>query len=938
MRLRTLGLAALLAAGVYQQNSDAFVRQKGVDAPQVTAVQQGPRMHPNTTFARPSRVAAAGFAGWTAIWDQDTDVPLRLWGATPIVQGSVADPAIAERVAREFLAAHIATLAPGAAVSDFVLAGNQTSPQGDIRSVGFFQMKNGLRVLGGQIGFSFKADRLIMVSSTALPHVLAPIPATQLSPMAVATAATRWLAKSGFQTSSLIGSQLIGTGSRVIVPIVRPRIGIAPDITYRVAEQTALAETTGYGRWKVWVDASDGSPIMRQNQLMYLSGKVLFDVPDRGPQGTRHPQPAMFDTFTVNGAAVTAGADGSVTFATSPAQVQLKLTGTFVQIIPASGTLVTGTQSLASGGTTTFTQATNERNDAQLDSYFFANQIKAFAKARINPGLAYLNQVIQVNVNENQTCNAFSTGDDIHFFIADNQCENTGRISDVVEHEFGHSLHNNSIIPGQGAFDGSLSEGLADTTALLISGDPGLGRGFFKATPNDPLRNLEPATPKHFPEDADGEVHDEGEIIGEALWDTRKALEAKFGQADGFTKFIPIYYGIMQRAQGLTTSFAEALVADDDNGNIQDGTPNQCEIQAAFNRHGLADASVSGGIGIPTRDNFTVSVDVNPGSNAACPGPAVTSAKIAWQLRGTSTAGSVDMAMNGTTFAGDIPPAPDGTVVQYKVTITLADNSVIEYPQNKADPLYEFYVGDVTPLYCTDFESGAADWTHGGDGDEWQAGPPMGLGGDPPVAHGGTGVFGLDLSNDGIYSDNVTSAFAESPDIDLKGNTHVRLQYFRWLGVEDGFYDKATISANGAPMFNNFTSATDPQFDEVNHIDKEWRFQDVDLSAQTGSGKIKVRFDLSSDQGLGFGGWTLDDLCVVAITGPAATCGNNQVDDGESCDDGNRTSGDGCDMNCQDENGGGDGGCCSANTNPVGALAMSLLTIGVVLRRRRRTV
>jgi len=135
MRLRTLGLAALLAAGVYQQNSDAFVRQKGVDAPQVTAVQQGPRMHPNTAFAKPSRVAAAGFAGWSAIWDQDTDVPLRLWGATPIVQNSVSDPAVAERVAREFLAAHIATLAPGAQVSDFVLVGNATSPQGDIRTL-----------------------------------------------------------------------------------------------------------------------------------------------------------------------------------------------------------------------------------------------------------------------------------------------------------------------------------------------------------------------------------------------------------------------------------------------------------------------------------------------------------------------------------------------------------------------------------------------------------------------------------------------------------------------------------------------------------------------------------------------------------------------------------------------------------------------------------
>jgi len=44
------------------------------------------------------------------------------------------------------------------------------------------------------------------------------------------------------------------------------------------------------------------------------------------------------------------------------------------------------------------------------------------------------------------------------------------------------------------------------------------------------------------------------------------------------------------------------------------------------------------------------------------------------------------------------------------------------------------------------------------------------------------------------------------------------------------------------------------------------------------------------------------------VENPAAVCGNNIVESGEDCDDGNTDDGDGCDSNCQDEGGGDDGG------------------------------
>jgi MYXO-CTERM domain-containing protein len=218
----------------------------------------------------------------------------------------------------------------------------------------------------------------------------------------------------------------------------------------------------------------------------------------------------------------------------------------------------------------------------------------------------------------------------------------------------------------------------------------------------------------------------------------------------------------------------------------------------------------------------------------------------------------------------------------------------------------------------------------------------MGIGGDPKTAFDGSNVFGIDLgADDGLYTPRATMS-ATSPEIDLQGNTNVRLQYYRWLNVEDGVYDQATIYANDTAVWTNFASQGMPTSDEINHTDKEWRFQDVDLSAQAASGKITLKYELKSDPGLELGGWTMDDVCIVAVgkTG-SGLCGNGTVDTGETCDDGNTTDGDGCSSTCQDETtnpGGGKdgGGCCSVGSSPTGALALGLLTLGLVFVRRRR--
>ncbi|MGE0869987.1 MAG: MYXO-CTERM sorting domain-containing protein [Kofleriaceae bacterium] len=106
----------------------------------------------------------------------------------------------------------------------------------------------------------------------------------------------------------------------------------------------------------------------------------------------------------------------------------------------------------------------------------------------------------------------------------------------------------------------------------------------------------------------------------------------------------------------------------------------------------------------------------------------------------------------------------------------------------------------------------------------------------------------------------------------------------------------------------------------ISHIDREWRFQDVDLAAQSSTGKVKLRFELNSDQGFNLGGWTLDDVCIVAAK-PAPACEDGSAPPCEG--------GDG-------EGAGDEAGCCSTTSSPVAPFGLALLVGGLLIRRRRR--
>ena len=306
-------------------------------------------------------------------------------------------------------------------------------------------------------------------------------------------------------------------------------------------------------------------------------------------------------------------------------------------------------------------------------------------------------------------------------------------------------------------------------------------------------------------------------------------------------------------------------------------------------------------VGTPTLSGRTVSVAVQE-LGGDCDQVSLESVTLHWSIRDqTDPSGTEEMLPEGEDYLADLPVVPEGVVLQYQVEMRFSNGVYRTFPRNPADPWYETFVGAVFPLYCTDFEGdpNLEGWTHGQSGgtpsegaDDWMWGPPRAAfaSGDPQAAYSGERVFGNDLGGgnfNGLYQANKKN-WAATPVVDASQAEIVRLQYRRWLGVEDGFFDQATVYGNDLRLWQNANS-DQGEASDVHHQDHEWRFHDVDLtSAVDEYGRIQVKFEMASDGGLQMGGWTLDDLCIVAWIPPR--CGDGRVSTGEECDDGTQNS------------------------------------------------
>ena len=314
-------------------------------------------------------------------------------------------------------------------------------------------------------------------------------------------------------------------------------------------------------------------------------------------------------------------------------------------------------------------------NTASSRSAFYEiNKLKEMARGWL-PANTWLQAQLNTNVNLNNTCNAFysPTAGDVNFYRSGGGCRNTGEIAAVFDHEWGHGMDDND---SGGALSNS-SEIYADITAVLRLQASCVGYGFWWTSDNgcgqttdgtgfngdesqtathhcnldcsgvrgadwDKHADHNPDTPSNFicvfcstgSGPCGREVHCENAPGNQTAWDlaTRDLEAAPFNMPrnDAFIAANKIFYqgsGLIGNWEtctcpstsngcGADNAYLQWLAADDDDGNLANGTPHMTAIFAAFNRHGIACATPtvqnSGCAGGPTTaPNLTVAVGTN---------------------------------------------------------------------------------------------------------------------------------------------------------------------------------------------------------------------------------------------------------------------------------------------------------------------------------------
>ena len=887
---RSVSLLSLVAVGTLTGHAFAVMPNTPAAGPAagvlevkvgdpVRAMVVGTGATPSTRATAWSKFQQLAGGTWTGLWDEVTAAPMAVHGSGIPAPGSVNDDAAAERFTRTFLAQHMELLAPGSSMSDMYLVANITD--GEMRTVAFGQSHRGVKVFGADLIFEFKNDRLFVFGSTAYPNVQVPASMVDAPVASLKTSATGWMSDLG---RTLVASN---TEETLILPLVRES-GV---VEYHRVTPVVVTEPNGMGTWTVYVDTATGAHVARKDNLVYADGLVKYRVPERSPGlMTRLDRVAPLANITIAGTAGKTDNYGKATWtAAGDATATVNAVGTLstVNNNNASGTKVTGMVPITAGGQGLWDRSTVATEDSQLTCFISTNVVKEHVARFVPRGgtnaatggsqIAWIDGNLICNVNQPNTCNANWNGTSMQFFNAGkngtNNCENTGRLTDVVYHEFGHGFHSKVVISGTGAVNGGMGEGVGDTLSASITQDFRMAPGFFVDRPTVGIRDLD-TTDQGWP--APGtEVHVQGVTYGGFMFDLRKNFKAMYGDKEGNWQADRIFYESTRRATNIPTSATQSLAADDDDGNTANGTLHTCAVYEAAKRHGLFGgsgqpeppaASLIPGIAPPTAKGTALSMKVLGATY--CPTPVdLTSAVATVQPRGTTMPTMVTLTKGTNEWTGTLPTFPD-TVGTYSVKATFANGKIYTFPQNAADPNYEYYSSPVTNIYCTDFEgtTAPADWTHTGTpatADEWEWGTPgeIALTNDPRAAFSGTKVYGMDLgkwTTDGVYPASGTSSLT-SPVINTAGRGSVHLQYRRQLNVETGANDQANIYANTTKVWNNATTG--------NHVDKEWRFHDVDITAAAASGSVQIKFELISNATTNFGGWNIDDFCVVATSG-----------------------------------------------------------------------
>lgn len=474
-----------------------------------------------------------------------------------------------EAAARDYISAHPELFSVGN--SDLVLDANALHISREEQFIKLRIRRDGLDVADASIDFRFKFGRLVQIVNRTYSEA-----ASDNRPA----------------LSQLDESARAAFSGEAEVAARRQLYRVQPaDQGYQLVKVTEFDAIDATGeRYLVQIENASGAVFEIRPTAFHLNGRSAASVHPRWYKEALEPQALPLINLPYSGGTITTDINGR--FADAPASAEPKLqgfVGSKIKVNVRNGKPVNQTGSTVDDEWHVVWQsqpsssASDDRNVAQAMVYYHGMTVIQHAKAVI-PNVRWLDRQLTANTNLSQHCNAHWDGSTINFYTGGSGCANTALIADVIYHEWGHGLDENT----GGIEDGAWSEGFGDIVALTETGSNVLGIGF--RLNGSPVRDLEPD--KIYPRDADTEVHAEGLIIASTFYDLYKELRSSKGDEAARLQLRRYALKAIMTASYYTDVYDALLVIDDDNGNLKDGTPNFCALNRSFAAHGLAKADL----------------------------------------------------------------------------------------------------------------------------------------------------------------------------------------------------------------------------------------------------------------------------------------------------------------------------------------------------------
>ncbi len=788
------------------------------------------------------------------LWNEITGAPERAFGEPiPLVSGQVDETSIVE-ASRLFIQDNAGFLRADPASLELVSA----IFRGRHWYVHFGQNYHGIPVYNSMLFLRFDArGNLIGIGSNLHPEIsLTPWPA-------VSEAQALSAAKLGLPfTEGTDAAELKGL---VVVPVPWERT-IGYFLTYQV-DLTLAGGTSGY---RAYVDATTGGILWRHTTVysvdLYgnVSGETYWEDPDDTPISVPFPNEDVRKTYGGGSDYTDENGDFLIeNTGSDPVEVSTTLDGFWFDVQNQETWDASQAVMATPGEPIEFYWDDTNSMMAERVPYYHLNVFHDHIKYELDPAFVFRVTFMPANVNiGGQTCNAFFSGNAVNYYRRGGGCIDMSTMASVVTHEYGHGITDWIYYPVQVGCN--MIEAFPDIRAMYHTGISTIGTGY--RGPGTKIRDGENLLTWQQALDScptggynAGECHCKAQVTMGAMWKMFKNYRDRYGAEIGWAKAeSTMHFSMYGKPYTPAQYLVDVLQEDDDDGNLNNGSPNWEQICSAFAIHGLDCPAITEYVTIVHAPYGDTVNDTTPYAIAAT----ITATGdvldpddlwVYYTVNGGAW-NSVAMVPSGPPdeYAADIPPQALMSYVEYYIRASGMGGAVAYDPPNAPQDRHLFVVGTLEVAFEDDMETDLG-WEIVNDADDgfwvlddpngtWDGSEPVNPEDDASPAPGVKCYFtGQGEPGGPPYLGDLDGGCTTliTPVIDGSMTNYVRVKFARW------FYNDHSPDSDALTVeLSTDGGTTWTALKEIRGIQNEWIEDTFHLKAS--------EYDLTSEMQLRF--------------------------------------------------------------------------------------